>query len=63
MIPVNFKLVNGWDTTLTAYEQVKLSRLKLLEKLKAREEVYVFLQKGRTPETIGQDELRICVIL
>ena len=63
MIPVILTLVNGWDTTLTVYEQVKLSRLKLLEKLKAREEVDVFLQKDRTPETIGQDELRICVIL
>ena len=42
-----------YNTTSAAHEQGKLSVLKYLEKFKAaRMEAHVFLQKGRTAETI-----------
>ena len=51
-------------TVSDVYEQGKLSILKLLKKSKAeREEAYVFLAKGRTPEAIFKAGIRIFVEL
>ena len=55
---------SGSDTNSAVYKQSKLPTLTLLDKLEAlMEEADLLLQKGRTPETICEAEVRIFVML